>query len=292
MRLILIIFLFSFSFCGYPQGVDYYKTGVGFYELIGQSNCLGNELIASVPLDISTSIHNIHVYENNSGAWQTLLLGSNNSGDIPLVTGRYGIEGRLFQLLRDYYNADQYFVKTARGGSGLAIGSSASTGSLDWNQTLSSQMWSRSMTARNSAIASLNPNVKFKARIWIQGEQDATSSTFANAYQSNEIAFVNALVTNIPFIDFSLSNNQTSLNTTHRNAINTAKKNTSSIIYTVSTGLFTFQSGGVTIPNKVYIEQNEPVTSDNLHYSAIGYEKLAEHAFKVIKFLNNRSVNN
>jgi hypothetical protein len=257
------------------------------YEIIGQSNALGNPEIALVPLPsyLVGPLHNIHSFEPNAAEWQILELGVNNSGDQPLVTGRYGAEGWLGLFLRDYYNEDIYFLKTAKGGAGLTAGSEA-PGSLNWMPATDNHMYERAATNRALAYAGLNPNVQMKARIWIQGEQSA-NSTYSSSYQADTITFVNALGTDVPFIDFSLSSQQTALNSTHRGIVNTAKQNTSSIIYDSATGIFTTQSGGVTIRNKVYVIQNEP-TSEGLHYGAVGLENLAAHAFEVIKYLNNR----
>lgn len=83
-----------------------------------------------------------------------------------------------------------YFVKYTVGSTPLAV-----TAGQDWNVSSTGDLYDRTTTAVSNAKAWLAARGKtgtVKAAVWVQGEQDATDTTQASAYQTNLTNFISS----------------------------------------------------------------------------------------------------
>jgi hypothetical protein len=141
------------------------------FIVAGQSNAAGqNGVVVShlIPQDAGIKIW-------TGAAWVTLINGTNNQtlASAQSTAGYWGPESQFAYLCRQAFPSDTiYILKHAVGSTAIAyylpggVGYTALTSNLP------------------TAYAALTDPVT-EALIWYQGEQDATTSAMANAYQAN-----------------------------------------------------------------------------------------------------------
>jgi len=264
------------------------------YLLQGQSNACDPEFSLNVPSDLRGPLDSCFIFENINNRWSTLQCGINSNNypqgymDWNNLINSYGnkfsIELRLGKLLRDYYSSQIYLFKYAWPGSGLQ---SSSQGGC-WKSSLGTDLFFKSLqyyktAKRDGGITNLSPSFL----IWIQGESDSTAfSTYAAELTTWITATRSLYGSNLPIIIVSLSTGQTTLVAGNITGMKAAQKSLATTFYTASTDTFGTQSGGATIPNVYYIDQNEACytfAGATIHYSAASLDNIASYVFKVVK---------
>lgn len=210
------------------------KTGIEenrrmkyIYIVIGQSNACYSP-VASLTAPYDVAIPNSYIFfkpnsqgdndasfSANNGSFQNLQFGVNHTLTDLLAT-HYGPVLRFAYEMQDYRKRDIYLIHFHKGGTGLAMegstpGVSGSGGILDWSPSSSTELYHRLINyycipARDKLIAQGYIPV-FKAVLWVHGEQDATYSGFANAYEANLLNLASNLRTDLgnPSMHFCIS---------------------------------------------------------------------------------------
>lgn len=271
-----ILILFTFSFIAFAQVDQNGQTGNKvtynksyLYILIGQSNANGyNENTPDKTL--YNPNQNQFVFYNPDNTWQVLQQNKNNGGAPYIYLGAKGVEMKLFSTLIKYYkDQNQYLLKYAQGGTALYHGGSVP----DWSPSTSNSLYFNFITQYNKAMTAfpgysttLGVNI-----IWIQGEQDATSATYANAYQANLINFIGNLRTainrpNAKFIIVRQGNMQTSVyGTAPGNTVRAAQQNVAQLV----SGCALINADGLP-------------THDGTHYTNVAQDSLALRIFNYL----------
>lgn len=153
--------------------------------LFGQSNCVGRADMVDLPLSRQGYLYNLRVWDGNNFEVINHNLNNNQLGQ---PSNQFGIE---FEL-RDYanfLNEDIYVCKFGKGGTALA----ADPGD-DWNTTTDELHNTISIYIGrvNTWMNDRGKNFEWVAIIWIQGEKDAQTESYANSYQANEAALISA----------------------------------------------------------------------------------------------------
>lgn len=237
-------------------------------EINGQSNAVGAALISTLPSDLSF-IPNAFIYSPQTIGFESLTPNGNNSGVFGLTgdgssdarTGKFGVELRLMKLLSDYYRDSVFLIKAAMSNSSLH-----SDPHTDWSETSINENYQSSNNNHNSAIAITGGELK--AYIWIQGENDANLN-YAGSYQTNLYNFLSAKriaygQSNLPILIVRMGNNQTAYGS-YLTTIRSAQENIA-----LQKDNFLVDADGA------------EVQGDNTHYSAVGYDTIANRIYRKI----------
>lgn len=150
--------------------------------IAGQSNAVSrNDETDGIPADLPSNgfIANAKYWDGDS--FENFTLNMNIQGD---NLGGYGIEYRIAKSILDSNKAKKVnILKYALGGS--RIGENG-----DWNISNGSL----TTAIKNEASQS---GKTYNYFIWIQGENDSTTSSLANAYETNLTGFINHIEANI-----------------------------------------------------------------------------------------------
>jgi len=142
------------------------------FIISGQSNAAG-QWSGTVPAHLQTADAGIKIWTGAS--WDTLVNGTNNQTLASGIStaGWWGPESQFAYLFRQMFPTETiYLLKAAVGSTGIAY----------W---LPSGVGYNLITANiTPALAALSSPV-VDGFLWYQGEQDATTSVLANAYQAN-----------------------------------------------------------------------------------------------------------
>jgi len=267
------------------------------YQILGQSNGNGDANASDCPVGFSLKNSNSFIYNIQNRKIEVCQLGINSSNEpyeflnagliLPRNGKKMGIEIALNQLLVQEYRCKTFLFKYCFNGSALlTTGLYGGT----WDYSVAGQCFDKSLFYLFEGIK--KTPIKFRRPqfvIWIQGEGDVASHATYAAGLSRMIAeYRSRLGYEIVFVIVSLSTQQTALNASDLANFKIAQKSLARTIYTVSTGLITTQSGGSTISNVVYIDQNEPCSADNIHYTAQSYCNIAEYIFATRGYLGIR----
>jgi len=160
-----------------------------FVILSGQSNARGQG--TPFPSGYTGDIPNCKIF--NGTSFETLNGSVTNNNQFGQPIGKYGGEMSLLKDLSTRYKT-VYCMKYAIGSSGLA--SVAQGGDVgNWNAASVGDYFDNLITYINAAKALIPSNCQNLGFIWYQGEADGVSSTVADLYLTNLIAFVNAVRT-------------------------------------------------------------------------------------------------
>lgn len=249
-------------------GAEVYNPNLIY--IMGQSNAAGLGAAASLPGDLVGVMAGVNMFNPVNSTWQpfqsavnsrgTILIGADGSADTNI--GFYGVECRLMKSIRTLKGVDQYCLKWAMGGSRLA----AHGTNRDWAPASVNECYTLSSTNYQRARQGLGDKRPPRCIIWIQGEQDASDGLQAS-YQANLEAFITAQRTfygySIPFVIVGLSDGQTSISATPRNAIAAIQ---------VTVGAQT---------NNYFVSSDGLTTSDGIHYDAASLDTLATRIYNV-----------
>lgn len=146
------------------------------FIVAGQSNVRVTG-VDTVPTELQTPDSGVKIWNIQNQAWETYAAGSNSDTADPGLS-IYGPEGEFSRLLRAAAPGKEvYLIKYGDGNTDLET---------DWAPTGGAYT-----TATGEVVAALaaltNPAVK--GILWLQGENDATDSGMAAAYEANLTAF-------------------------------------------------------------------------------------------------------
>lgn len=266
------------------------------YILLGQSNGNGADDAFNCPVDFSLKNSNSFIYNVQKREIEVCQRGINSSNEpyeflnagliLPRNGKKMGIEIALNQLLVEEYRCKTFLFKYCFNGSALLT---AGLYGGTWDYSVIDNCFDKSLYYLFQGIK--KTPIKFKKpqfAVWIQWEGDATShATYAAGLTRMITEYRLRLGYDIIFVIISASTAQTGVTTVDNiNSMKTAQKSLAQVVYTVSTGLITTQSGGATLTNVIYIDQNEPCIADNIHYSGASYCNIAEHIFQLRDYLN------
>ena len=168
-----------------------------------------------------------------------------------------GVEYRLAEMLNTNIGKRVNMLKYAKGGSRLGDGG-------EWNivdGTLTSGLIS-------AAKAS---NVEFDVFIWIQGENDSTSSLLANTYEDNLTGFINHIRANLNrnmlFVIVRLFDFTAGSISVNSPIVRTAQDNVASKVYETI---------------MVQPQENAGLKPDGIHFNENGIDGLAKEIYKVV----------
>lgn len=156
--------------------------------ILGQSNALGNALLADLPAPYNTAFPGVRMFNSSSPQYR-----SREWEDLAPVysadaTG-YGCEVSLMRdLAADPSWPNPAVYKVARGSTSLAVDWNPSGGPM-WNELVA--VYARAQAALPNVGDTLNP----RALVWIQGESDCITEAHSLAYQANLTAFIAAVRT-------------------------------------------------------------------------------------------------
>lgn len=197
--------------------------------IAGQSNADGRAVVSGLPTSLQSPQANVDFYfktEGNAAALTTLRPGLTE-------TSQFGPEILLGRRFADLHSGEAgtrvAIIKYANGGTNLyshwkAGGDATTTGDgaeyVTFQQTVISGL---------AALVAAHPSatIELESMVWMQGESDTNSLTYANAYQvnlANLIADVRAtFAANLPFIIGRLSDGQTANDATGMDIIQAAQ---------------------------------------------------------------------
>jgi len=233
------------------------------YVLIvaGQSNAVGT---APLPMaDAAVFAYNFprtKIWSN--GAWEDYNPYRHNQVH-DLEPSTHGIEPYLIYLFdQNFPNATLYIIKFAEGGTSLGSDWSAPNGRLY-------AIFKTSYLLPALASADLANGYTPLGFWWMQGESDATSTSWADTYYNNLNGFFSSLVADIPA-------------TANFNRYIGRVKNHPSWTYRATVRAAQMQYCSISVNNAALIDTDtidvRPTPSDQ-HYSALGYSQLAKVLF-------------
>lgn len=223
--------------------------------IAGQSNAVSrNDETDGIPTDLPSNgfVSNAKYWDGDS--LENFTLNMNIQGD---NVGGYGIEYRIAKRILDSKKALKVnLLKYALGGS--RIGESGA-----WNITDGSLLSALILEANQSALS-------FDYFIWIQGENDSTTSSLANAYETNLTGFINHIEANIDldkFIIVKLADFPAypSGTTPFLNIAQQAQTDVSN-----------------NIPRQMVIPPNPSTYRDQIHYDSDGIDALAQKIYNEV----------
>lgn len=180
---------------------------VGLYGIVGQSNAGGRGAINTELLDKYDGTQSGVFISSGSQVAAPLVFdkaGNNSNGGS--IAGRFGVEASLGYEYKERTGTDMYLVKSGPGGT-LLYDDNITNGIQTWYPRTTTEAPNILLTGgwlvryyrtlvelQNNNLYPYRPTVM----IW-QGEQDATSATFSNAYESNGDDWVNAIADNLGY---------------------------------------------------------------------------------------------
>jgi len=189
MKYIFLIILFSS--CKKDMSIKLFHSqnkaqseGVPFYIIAGQSNC-GRSRVSSMTggeaalYDITYTDVFMYNYPANTTDFQALNIGSNTMLTNYNHTDEFGCEASLIKELRAYKTGEIFILKQGDGGTNLYSRWLPPSG-VDWGY-----FTDLSLDAAAAWADANGKSLNLKAFIWMQGEEDATNSTWASAYEAN-----------------------------------------------------------------------------------------------------------
>ena len=246
-----------------PSGLTYWDSDVwteytpipnnpnkDLYLMIGQSNMDGAAEVADASNQYKGKIPNAFVWWDFR--WQPLEAG---------VTGsRIDKYGPTYALAKKLYDNDptklNFFVMEAQGGSGV------------WDQ------WGIGLSMYNEAVTQLNRakqgfSFALKSIIFQQGEEDSRLQVHADAYEVDEAAMIAQMKIDTGFTYFvDATIGATSGMFPYKSTVNTAK-----------------QTNNTNNTSEALVDGDNLPLFDGVHYTAQGYETLAERYFQEVKNL-------
>lgn len=185
------------------------------------------------------------------------------------------VSGGIFlgDQLANYSSKTTHFTSLAEGGTGLFPGSSTRT----WGKAAGHMYKELIEFNVKPALIYLQKkgyNPRIKAMFWMQGEQDATNTTYANAYEANLTQFIADVradlgLPNLPFVFGRIHNSlpSGSFPTAAKNAVRLAQDNVAANVantYKVNTDSFALKG-------------------DNVHFEGPGILSLETAYFNIAK---------
>ncbi len=157
---------------------------VDLFVIIGQSNAVGLDEIASAPSEYQGVITGVSIY--NGSSIVPLQAGVNNEGNSAL---QFGPELSLGKKLYERTGKPVYFSKYAVGGTSLG----ASGGG--WLPPIGTHLVNAKadISATIAALQALGKNPLIKGFFWMHGENDAQNEALMNAYGTNLAALISDL---------------------------------------------------------------------------------------------------
>lgn len=167
----------SFIFDNYINN----DTNVYVYLLAGQSNAQGHGAASLLPSTLQAAQIGAKIYDYNYNKWSDIVAGTNTL----TIANDFGFEVTFTSSMVKYKGRNIYIIKYAVGSSYLAF-----TGSSDWNVATTGagsllEAFKANVVLAVKVLTSQGKTPVYKGFLWMQGEQDATNQTYANAYQVN-----------------------------------------------------------------------------------------------------------
>ena len=240
-------------------------------EIGGQSNAFGFAGNSTYPLDPKYS------YSITNETPLTYVASGGKDSDYNLMTleimdfenskgwenvnilEAYGIEFRLFEILKNYYNQDFYMIKTSQPSTQLV---EAGSSTIDWSVNSTDEYYEWSNDHHDAAVALMPSQLAPAYYIWIQGEEDITQGTLSS-YQEELEDFIAAKrayynYPEMPFIIVRMGNLQT--------------------FYNDDIAAFrAIQETVASQPYNILVDADGAATQDdNVHYTGDGYKLIAE----------------
>lgn len=162
--------------------------------LMGQSNCAGRAAMADLPAEYQGAQAGVNIW--TGAAFATLNSTLNNNQFGATATNQFGWEMAVGKEYVDAYGGSINLVKYAVGSTPLARNGVNQSWDPAWYTTSGNALYSLAGMETWEAViamqaAGLRPD--FLAFQWFQGEQDATTQAWADAYQTNLTAFLDAI---------------------------------------------------------------------------------------------------
>jgi hypothetical protein len=190
-----------FTFNNYIQ----VNTTILVYFLAGQSNAQGHGNPALLPSNLQVALQGAKIYDYNYNKISDILAGTNTL----TISNDFGFEVTFTNSMVKYKGQTCLIIKYAVGSSYLGF-----TGSSDWNvATVGAgsllQSFKDTVTNAYKVLQSQGITPVPKGFLWMQGEQDATNLTYANAYLVNLRAIRDNVRTflgaaNLAWIDYTI----------------------------------------------------------------------------------------
>lgn len=187
-----------------------------------------------------------------------------------LNSDEFGFETSLFKSFENADNITRYVVKEGIGSTELAVG---------WNSRTPGALYTELVSQTANAISQIRMlgfTPRLKGFIWMQGENDATNETWANAYLTNLQNF---------FIDFQTFANTQGVGTFKKIIcrINGASDPTETYRNTVRTAQSDYCNNSSN--NAILVDTDDLPLRDSVHYSATGQIALGIRLYDVVKTL-------
>lgn len=194
MRLLSALLLFlSLSCSGQPELLTLYRNNITaqgdyFLRMHGQSNSVGQSPISELSVPLQREFTNVYIWvttADNSGHYELLQAGVNNNqvGFLDRYGAEIGIADRFEQ---DHPDDVLYISKYSVGGT--TVFNTACPN--NWNISCSNSLLDKAIDWFDlDAMAAIpDGTIEFDlGMIWMQGETDATNSTWTSAFQANTL---------------------------------------------------------------------------------------------------------
>lgn len=246
------------------------------YILDGQSIAVGTEDVSNLSSPLTGVIP--YSYIHFGGSFQELETGVNQCGygknippDDSVNTSNHGAEVNFMYLLGQYFQRNNYLLKLGQRATGLAQNPSEP----DHNVNSANQLHQDFLD--KLALIDLD-EYQIKGLIWEQGQDDAIVEAYADEYETNQTAKINAQRTaclnpSLPMIIDLINLNNLPPNWTHTSTVNTAKQN---VVTTINTA----QGNS----NLVIYDPTKPeVPISGGHPTSAGYNQMGLDWFNIAK---------
>jgi hypothetical protein len=257
----------AFTFDNYIQNSRYIKV----YFLAGQSNAQGHGNPALLPSGLQAPLQGAKIYDYNYNKISDIVAGTNTL----TISNDFGFEVTFTNSMVKYKGENILIIKYAVGSSYLGF-----TGSSDWNvATVGAgshlQAFKDNVTNAYKVLQSQGLTPVPSGFLWMQGEQDATNLTYANAYLVNERALRDNLRTflnapNLPWVSYTIRGQSADAPEIYYATVNAAKTTLSSDAncYLINTSTYTI------------------LAADSPHWDEAGLQQGGTDGFNVLKNLN------
>jgi len=231
------------------------------FIVAGQSNAKGSGQNESQ--DLPSGL-NADGSRTNAEFWETDNIMYPYQADMNTIDDFYnwGVEHRIAERLLTNNRCNNInLLKVTKGGTSIGDGGY-------WNITDGA---GTDYLIAKANLAETSHGLTWDYFIWIQGENDATSESIANAYEANLTGFVNHLLTNInPNMKFII--------------VKLADWTAGSVPY-LSTAQVAQDDVSISLNKQLVIPDtllSADVNADNLHYTHIGIDKLATKIYNEV----------
>jgi hypothetical protein len=233
----------------------------------GQSNVNGFKNIADLPVQFQQEFNNVKFFihsADNHLQFKNINWQDNTTYQAGTQAAKYSTQFEAFTRIQTQLGTDAYFIQYSAGNNILAVDWLSTTVGANFDTLLY-----RAVQMKNCVTDQDNETPDFRFFYWGQGEADAGTLAYANAYETNLTNFINNFRTrlgySVPFLIARLNTNVSLVSCPYAATVRAAQ---------------TAVAGALSNVFLVNMDDCEMET-DSVHYTNTGYGQIGANIISV-----------